>query len=224
MFCNLCKMQPIRVHHTRTQGEPPNNVPAVRVSVGRYQNHHRPRYETAATAEELHAALLKYQREYVLFATAPHLALRGHLLVCDCDGRACHAEFIAEVAAEYEHRQTLQNLATVVPSTASAAQAATAREVRKKEQGEERSKEQGKERSEESAQPVAPFAGDPGAANAAEQLGRVQMAKRAGVSVRTLDTYRAEGHLSAWYVKGKNRVMFDAVRTLEQIANIAKRP
>lgn len=216
MFCNLCKMQPIRVHHTRTQGEPPNNVPAVRVSVGRYQNHHRPRYETAATAEELHAALLKYQREYVSKVTAPHLALRGHLLVCDCDGRSCHAEFIAEVAAEYEHRQTLQNLATVVPSTASASQAATAREVRKKEQGEERSNGSG--------QPVAPYAGDPGAANAAEQLGRVQMAKRAGVSVRTLDTYRAEGHLSAWYIKGKNRVMFDAVRTLEQIASVAKRP
>lgn len=191
-------------------------MPAVRVSVGRYQNHHRPRYETAATAEELHAALLKYQREYVSFATAPHLALRGHLLVCDCDGRACHAEFIAEVAAEYEHRKTLQNLATVVPSTASAAHAANAREVRKKEQGEELSEEGG--------QPVAPFAGNPGAAHAAEQLGRVQMAKRAGVSVRTLDTYRAEGHLSAWYVKGKNRVMFDAVRTLEQIASVAKRP
>lgn len=205
-------MQPIQVHHTRTQGDPSNNVPAVRVSVGKYQNRHRPRFEKLATAEELHTALLKYRREYATLHTAPHLALRGHLLVCDCDGRACHAEFIAEVAAEYEQRKTLQNLATVVPSTASAAQAAQAATAREDE------------KTAEDVGRVGAFAGDPGAANAAEQLGRVQMAKRAGVSVRTLDTYRAEHLVTAWYVKGKNRVMFDAVRTLEQIANIGKRP
>jgi hypothetical protein len=50
-----------------------------------------------------------------------------------------------------------------------------------------------------------------------EYLPRVQMSQRAGVSLRTLDYYKAQGLVTFWYVKGKNRVLFDVAKTLEQI-------
>jgi len=54
-----------------------------------------------------------------------------------------------------------------------------------------------------------------------EYLPRVEMSQRAGLSLRTLDYYKEQGLLTFWYVKGKNRILFDVAKTLDQINNMA---
>jgi len=48
-------------------------------------------------------------------------------------------------------------------------------------------------------------------------LNRVEMAKMAGISVRSLFNYKASKVVTAFKIKGKNRILFDAERTMDQL-------
>jgi hypothetical protein len=49
------------------------------------------------------------------------------------------------------------------------------------------------------------------------QLNRIEMAEMAGISVRSLFNYKASGVVTAFKVKGKNRILFDAEKTMDQL-------
>ena len=48
-------------------------------------------------------------------------------------------------------------------------------------------------------------------------LNRVEMAEMAGISVRSLFNYKASKVVTAYKIKGKNRILFDAERTMDQL-------
>ena len=53
--------------------------------------------------------------------------------------------------------------------------------------------------------------------NQPKYAGRVEMAKIAGISPRTLDYWRAKGIATKWHIYGANRVVFDVAATLREI-------
>ena len=165
-----------------------------------------------ASEEDLLEAFTKYRRAYMQLQTAPHLGLEGHLLVCDCSGVHCHGAFILEAAqTRLEYRSELNTSAAPI-STAQAVQG-----------GAKVIEAQAVEIEPETAQKQAPTFAAPRMVSTykpesgREYLGRAAMSKRAGISLRSLDYYRAQGLLRSWFVKGKNRVYFDVLKTLEEL-------